>query len=112
MKDGKRVAIKNVAAGSQEVSLARSLSADELTDDDNCCVHILDYFDDREEAGSGRGFLVMPLLVPFHKPDFIYVEEVIEFIRQTVHVSTSLFILHQLTNLSFCRVLYTCTEKM
>ncbi len=39
-------------------------------------------------------FLIMPLLREFNDPPFVYVEEVVDFVRQTleVHISSSYFI--------------------
>ena len=85
-KDGKQVSIKRVRCKSQEPSIALFLSPTEGEDNDprNHCVPILDCFTD--EALPNLMFLVMPLLRQFDDPPFFAVDEVLDFMRQTLEV--------------------------
>ena len=79
--------LKPVQRGSREITIARSLSSpDNLSNVDNHCVPILDYFDDM--ADERKGILIMPLLRRFNNPNFIFISEVVEFVRQTIRVSS------------------------
>lgn len=51
----------------------------------NHCVPLLDTFVD--DCDPKHCFLVMPLLQSFDSPDFESVDEVIEFVRQTLEVN-------------------------
>ena len=53
-------------------------------DERNHCVPILDYIED--ERIPHEGFLVMPALRIFDDPDFVSVDEAVEFIRQSLEV--------------------------
>ena len=66
----------------------------------NHCVPIYDYFIDDEEPFVG--FLVMPLLRRFNDPPFYYVDEVMDFIKQTLEVwiFSCLFCLYMNSNSS------------
>lgn len=79
------MAIKWVRADKTEASIARMLSHPErLEDPTNHCIPILDFFTD--DVDSDIGFLVMPLLRRFNDPPFFYVDEVVDFMRQTLEV--------------------------
>lgn len=85
LSDGAIVAIKKVLAETREVTIARMLSEPEnLRDPTNHCVPIFDYFIDEEE--DDMGYLVMPVLRRFNDPPFFYVDEVVDFIKQTLEV--------------------------
>lgn len=58
-------------------------SPERLREPSNHCVPILDHFCLESEEID---FLVMPLLVPFDGPPFLYVTEVVDFVRQTLEV--------------------------
>lgn len=67
-----------------------------LQDARNHCVPILDYIEGDE--GENISFLVMPLLRKFDDPPFYFVEEIVDFVRQTLEVREFLhFVLHRLT---------------
>lgn len=85
IKDGTIVAIKYRYLGNEEVRIGRMLSAAEHRQDPmNHCVPILEHFTDDD---TGLNFLVMPLLRAFDDPPFYYVDEVLDFMRQTLEVS-------------------------
>lgn len=84
LEDGKIVALKQVKRDSPEIHIAKMFSSPEhLRDTSNHCVTILDHF--RLESDE-LDFLVMPLLVSFDGPPFLYVTEVVDFVRQTLEV--------------------------
>ena len=85
--DNKMVGIKQIRSASlkPEIEIANMFSSEPLASNPrNHCVRILDYFHD--EAEPDVAFLVMPLLRPFDNPPFYSVDEMIEFIRQTLQV--------------------------
>jgi len=83
MQTGERVAIKKIKKTSNEVQVLRFLtSAQKLEDRNNHCVPLYDYFFDNDEPDFD--FIVMPLLVPFDNPPFYSVEEVMDFVSQTL----------------------------
>lgn len=55
-----------------------------MKDPRNHCVPILDHFPDDKEPYTE--FIVMPFLRPFNDPPFCYVDEVIDFVRQSLEV--------------------------
>lgn len=84
--DGMLVCIKHVPGDTDEIPIAQYFSAPERrVDPKNHAVPILAHFT-AIFAGSEEHFLVMPLLRPFHNPDFFVVSEVVDFIRQTLVV--------------------------
>ena len=83
-KDNAQVAIKKLRKGSRELEIARYLDSGELRKDKrNITVPILDVF---SEENSTMEFMVMPLLKQFDYPSFSSVDEVIEFMKQTLQV--------------------------
>lgn len=62
-------------------------SPERLQDPANHCTPILDSFEDQED--SNAAYIVMPLYRKFDDPPFYYVEEVVDFIRQTLEVRKS-----------------------
>ena len=56
-----------------------------LRDPMNHAVPILDYFIDDENLS--QAFMVMPLLRDCNSPPFFFVEEVIDFVQQSLEVS-------------------------
>ncbi|KAL5492949.1 hypothetical protein ACEPAI_4397 [Sanghuangporus weigelae] len=80
ISDGSDVIIKKIKKYSDEKSIATYLSA--LKDPRNHCVQIIDSFPDETE--DGIEFLVMPLLRMFNSPSFRSVNEVVDFIKQTL----------------------------
>ena len=89
IEDGKLVSIKRVRRRSQEPSIALFLSPTEKKNGDprNHCVPILDCFTD--ESLPNLTFLVMPLVRRFDNPPFFAVDEVLDFMRQTLEVCLS-----------------------
>ena len=82
------VAIKRIDARSRELGIMQLLSSEERrANPSNHCVPLLNHFYDDEE---GAIYLVLPLLRAFDDPPFQLVEEVVEFVRQTLEVSTLL----------------------
>ncbi|EJC99794.1 uncharacterized protein FOMMEDRAFT_127977 [Fomitiporia mediterranea MF3/22] len=78
--DGRRVFLKIVRGDGFEQRLSRMLGSEEkLRDPQNHCVPILDFFLDGRD-----GYLVMPLLIRFDRPPFFSVDEVLDFMRQTL----------------------------
>lgn len=57
-----------------------------LEDPMNHCVPIYDYFLDTRDSDGGS-FIVMPLLRAFNEPPFVYVDEVVDFVHQTLEAS-------------------------
>ena len=91
MSDGERVVIKQVARGSNEVSIGQFFSSPELlADPKNHCVRILDVFSD--DMDPELEFIVMPALVKFNFPPFFLISEIVEFIRQTLEVRICLLL--------------------
>ena len=83
--DGQRVVLKRVERDTNEIRLAQLLQVEGCSEDpDNHCVPILEYFDDIED--QHLGFLVMPLLRCFDEPPFAYINEVLDFVYQTLTV--------------------------
>ncbi|KLO08628.1 hypothetical protein SCHPADRAFT_916894 [Schizopora paradoxa] len=81
LRDGKAVFLKRVAKGSPEVEILQYLSDPQLRSDPrNHTVPLLDFL-----IGEGENnFLVMPVLRRFGDPPFVYVGEVVDFVRQTL----------------------------
>lgn len=77
--------MKKIIRGSGELAIATFLtSKDALEDPKNHCVPILDYFNDDKEPYTE--IIVMPILRPFGSPPFIFVDEVVDFVRQSLEV--------------------------
>ncbi|KAL5531073.1 hypothetical protein ACEPAG_3949 [Sanghuangporus baumii] len=84
LKDGKIVTIKRIPPYTLEADIACMLSTRErLRDPMNHCVPIYDCFPNTRNARGGF-FIVMPLLRAFNEPSFAYVDEVVDFVRQTL----------------------------
>ncbi|THH21618.1 hypothetical protein EUX98_g8323 [Antrodiella citrinella] len=78
-----RVSIKVVPRTTQETTIARMLSSKHVSGNpNNHCVPVLDVLPD--PLNSSNALLVMPYLRPFNDPPFEVVEEVMDFIRQTL----------------------------
>ncbi|OCB92195.1 hypothetical protein A7U60_g417 [Sanghuangporus baumii] len=80
VSDGSNVIIKKIKRNNEEKSITVYLSS--LKDQKNHCVPIVDSFPD--EADDDIEFLVMPLLRRFNSPSFRTVNEVIDFVKQTL----------------------------
>ena len=79
------VYLKRVPKNSTEVQIAKFFSAEErMRDPRNHCAPVLEYFED--EKLPEYGFLVTRLYRAFDDPDFCSIDEVLEFIRQTLEV--------------------------
>ena len=82
-RDGLRVCIKKISGNPREVHMGSHLTSLQLrADPRNRCVPALDYF----KSTDGCYFLVMPYLCEFDEPKFEFVDEVINFINQTLEV--------------------------
>ncbi|KAL5513743.1 hypothetical protein ACEPAH_4143 [Sanghuangporus vaninii] len=83
MSDGLKVMLKTVDRSSKESRIAVYLSfAEHSNDPRNHCVPIIDVI--RDESEPCVEFLVMPLFRPFDEPPFFNVEEVLDFMKQTL----------------------------
>ena len=83
--DGTVVAMKRIEAGSTELEICRYVSSKERSEDaDNHRVPILDEFPDREIPNLH--FIIMPFLRICYDPPFWSVDEVIDFVKQTLTV--------------------------
>ena len=88
LADGKRVFLKRLRRDHEEIAISKFFSeGDKASDERNHCVPILDYLED--ESLPGYGFLVMPVMRHFYKPEFLSIDEALEFIRQTLEVRLS-----------------------
>ena len=82
---GRRVYLKAVEKSSAEKSIALLFCTAELgPEPQNHCVPILDHFDDPEDPS--KELIVMPLLRRFNTPPFDRVDEVLDFVKQTLEV--------------------------
>ncbi|KLO08635.1 hypothetical protein SCHPADRAFT_944282 [Schizopora paradoxa] len=89
IRDNRNVYLKRVAKGSQEVDINVYLSNPSLRDElDNHAAPLLDIIVGHEEYD----FLVMPVLRIFDDPPFVFVDEVLDFVQQTLD---GLVFLHQ-----------------
>lgn len=80
--DGQHVCLKIVPTSSSELAIARYFSRPEVQSDPrNHCVPLLDSFDDED---NGISYLVMPLLREPTDPDFLHVDDVLEFTDQVL----------------------------
>jgi len=81
--DNYRVSIKVVSRTSEETKIAQLLTSKEmLSHPHNHCVPILDVLPD--PLSPSHALLVMIYLRSFYDPDFELVEEVVDFVRQTL----------------------------
>ena len=87
--------------GIEEIEISQMLSSNgRLEDPMNHCVPIYDFI--QGSPNDTYDFLVMPLLREFDDPPFYAVEEVVDFVRQTLEVRLPLL---RLCDLSMHRVL-------
>ena len=78
------MAIKKLQKGTEELNIAKYLVSGELRNDlRNHTVPILDVF---SATGEPVEFMVMPLLNMFDAPPFSAVDEVVDFMEQTLEV--------------------------
>ncbi|TCD66664.1 hypothetical protein EIP91_001082 [Steccherinum ochraceum] len=83
LRDNLTVAIKIVSSASEEITIARLLSSAESSrNPNNHCVPIEDVIPD--PLNPNKSLLIMPYLRPFDSPPFEVVEEVMDFIKQTL----------------------------
>ncbi|KAL5513541.1 hypothetical protein ACEPAH_3940 [Sanghuangporus vaninii] len=80
-RDGKFFAVKRTPDLCEAKIACMLSSMDRLQDPMNHCVPIYDCFPDIREQYGGS-FIMMPLLRAFNDPPFVYVDEVIDFVRQ------------------------------
>ena len=88
ISDGIKVILKKVDKRSNEAAIATYLSNKRC--EDNHCVPIFEIFED--ETDGTIEFIVMPLLRRFDSPSFDTVDEVIDFMRQTLKVRNACFL--------------------
>ena len=86
VSDGATVVLKPVVPGGTELHITKYLSS--VKDADNHAVPLLDDFPD--EKDETKHYIVTPLLRDFDQPAFHSVDEIIEFIDQTLKVRESL----------------------
>jgi hypothetical protein len=81
------VLIKELETGSEEAKIAMMLSAQDIhAEPENHCIPVIDHFED--PVNTTTSYLVMPYLRPSHiDPDFLYVEEMVDFVNQVLEVS-------------------------
>ena len=85
LADNRLVYLKRLPKGSTEVQIAKFFSAGERARDArNHCAPVLDYFED--ERLAEYGILVTPLFRHFDDPEFDSIDEVLEFMGQTLEV--------------------------
>ncbi|TDL14170.1 hypothetical protein BD410DRAFT_817220 [Rickenella mellea] len=90
ISDGSTVVIKRVSKRCQEYEIAKFLSTpDMLEDERNHCIPILDDFFD---PSDGTRFIVMAFLRHFYEPEFECMDEVLDFMLQTL---TAISFLHE-----------------
>jgi serine/threonine protein kinase len=88
--DGQPVFIKKLSSNTEELAIAGYLSTPtRMQDPQNHCVPILDHFADPTD--SSIVFIVMPMLRNFDSPPFFVVNEVVDFVHQTLEVSSKTY---------------------
>lgn len=110
--DGKDVFIKRIDCRTHlhELNIAARLgSTKSRKDERNRCVPVLSVFSD--DRDPWYRYIVMPVLRPFNEPNFMSFGEVVDFVNQTLEVSSiTLPNLSDLTLVS--RGSSICTNKM
>lgn len=87
--DGLLVSLKviNTDVHPFEVEIGQFLSSEQLAQDPrNHCVRTIDVLQDPIDPKVS--IIVMPLLKPFRKPDFLTVGEAVAFLKQAIEVFT------------------------
>lgn len=88
ISDGTKVYLKKLKKDTPERAISVFLSSSErLNDPHNHCVPIIDHFDDPHD--DKIEYIVIPLLREFDDQPFVFVGEVVDFVRQTLEVSTA-----------------------
>lgn len=88
IRDGIRVAVKVVKQESPEIGILQALTSVELLlASENHCVPILDILPDPLDIC--RTLLVTPHLQPCNDPPFEVIDEVLDFIKQTLDVRSA-----------------------
>ncbi|KAI5116533.1 hypothetical protein M0805_005519 [Coniferiporia weirii] len=83
VSDNLTVYLKKISKRSNERAIAQYLTSGERPQDPrNHCIPILDHFE--LEGDESIEIIVMPLLRPLDKPPFSSVDEVVDFVRQTL----------------------------
>ena len=78
------VFIKVISNASNEANIARLLSSKDPFGQSSHCVRVLDIMQD--PVNPSNSLLVMPYLRPFYDPPFEVVEQILDFIKQTLEV--------------------------
>lgn len=88
LSDNRTVFLKRIAKNSEELRIIRHFSSAKLrSDPKNHAIPLLEVISDDE---SQSDILVLPLLRRYNNPPFEFVDEVIEFVRQTLEVRSLL----------------------
>ncbi|OCB88212.1 hypothetical protein A7U60_g4617 [Sanghuangporus baumii] len=81
ISDGRRVVLKRVRSNSGELDIHRFLSEPQrLEHPRSHAAPLLDEFADTEDPNFT--YIVLPLLLYYYRPDFYFVDEVVDFFRQ------------------------------
>lgn len=105
ISDGIPVVIKRIKTGSTELDICRYFSSDERSRDaDNYCVPILDEFTD--DSDPSTHLIIMPLLRQYNDPHFYFVDEVLDFVKQTLKVNEHSCLGHNHTEYSYRGLLF------
>ncbi len=88
IRDNVRVSLKVTEKDNVEIAISRFLTSIERPD--NHCIPLLDVFFDPIDPESS--IMVTPYLRPMNNPPFVAFGEVLDFIEQTLTVSTSLLL--------------------
>lgn len=92
IQDNSSVFIKRIDKGSTEAEINIHLSNPALrSNPSNHAAPCLDYI----YGNDAHDFIVMPILRHFDDPPFVYVDEVTDFIQQTLEVRVSVFLRKQ-----------------
>ena len=85
ISDGTLVYIKRVSTGGDEVTIATYFSQDALRDlPYNHCVPVLETLQD--DLDPSISYIVMPYLRLMNDPEFTHVDDVVDFVDQTIEV--------------------------
>ncbi|EJC99800.1 uncharacterized protein FOMMEDRAFT_127984 [Fomitiporia mediterranea MF3/22] len=83
MSDGTQVIIKAVERNAKESNIGLYLSSgDHANDSENHCIPFYEIV--RDDEAPSLEFIIMPLLRPFNDPPFFSVDEVLDFMQQTL----------------------------
>lgn len=87
LQDGKVVVIKKTHTKRREGIITQHVSSLDRSSPENHCVPVYEVF--RDESIRNFEFIVMPLLRRFYDPPFENVDQVLDFVEQTLEVDIS-----------------------